>query len=179
MPNKWVWTGYNGGCPYKTSRFGFGFYELASYDFRLIAQTICPIIAAMSLKIAPVNSTALKITVIRENPNAANFYIINHQGHSGPWQCKIHKTLGNQFCLFSGLEPATKYNFEVHARTYANGFDITSEKKYFSGQTLGNCMFSYSFMCEFIYRVLQTSHIKKPLMSLIEDQAVSNKANSL
>ncbi len=160
MSSRWVWTEYKGGCPYKTSGFGFNFYELESYDFRLIAQTICPIIAAMSLKIAPVNSTALKITVIRENLNAANFYIINHQGHSGPWQCKIHKTLGNQFCLFSGLQPATKYTFEVHARTYASGFDIESEKKYFSGYTLANGMFSYTLMCEYMYGVFQTSHLK-------------------
>ncbi len=154
-----MWTGCKCECAYKTSRFGFGFDELVSYDFKLIAQTICPIIASMSLKIAPVSSTALNLTVIRENPNAANFYVINRQGHSGAWQCRIHKTLGQQFCLFSDLQPATKYNFEVQARTYANGFDIESEKKYFSGHTLANCMFIYSFLCEYMDGVLQTSHM--------------------
>ncbi len=114
----------------------------------------------MSLNIAPVSSTALNLTVIRANPNAADLYVINVQDRPDPWQCRIHKTLGKQFCLFSGLQPATGYNFEVQARAYGMGFDITSEKKYFSGYTPANGMFSYSLMCEYMYGVLQTMHIR-------------------
>ncbi len=108
------------------------------------------IIASMALTIEPVSSTALNLSVIRESPNAANLYIIDFADRPDQWICEIYNGWGQQFCIFGNLEPATKYTFEVQARAYASGFDITSEKKYYSGYTLANCEFIYSFLFKYM-----------------------------
>ncbi len=114
----------------------------------LISQTIRPIIASMALNIEPVSSTALNLTVIRENPNAADVYVVDFADDPDQWICQIYQRVGQQFCIFGGLEPATKYTFDVHGRAFANGFDIASEKKYYSGSTLTTCKFIYSVLLE-------------------------------
>ncbi len=108
----------------------------------------------MALQIAAVSSTALNVTVIREKPNAANVYVVDFADHPDLWICEIYQNVGEQFCVFRDLEPATKYTFELHARAYADGFDIASEKKYYSGYTLANCKFIYLLLFECMHGLL-------------------------
>ncbi len=108
----------------------------------------------MTLDIVPVSSTALNLTVIRQKPNAANMYIIDFANNPDQWVCEIYQNVGDQFCVFGDLEPATEYTFEVHARAFADGFDIASEKKYYSGYTLANCKFIYLFLFECMHGLL-------------------------
>ncbi len=131
----------------------------------------------MALQIAPVSSTALNVSVIREKPNAANVYAIDFADHPDLWICEIYQNVGNQFCVFDDLEPATEYTFEVHARAFASGFDIASEKKYFSGYTLSNCEFICLFLFECMYFLCNFQY-KIYHMSFLERQAVYIKTTS-
>ncbi len=104
-------------------------------NFKNINNSHGFIIAPVGLNIEPLSSTELKVTGIPQRDSRANMYQMTLKGQEIESGCMSYRAHEPRSCVYRDLQPGTEYTFIVRSRAYADGFDIVSEIREFSGST--------------------------------------------